>query len=460
MDDSFSSANTTLQSPSSPPHSAFVTNGTSVAVVTSGGVGSYRLSNDSSSIGSSSINNSNNSDDNTLILNGGGAVGRNSTVDEHYAFFKSAYDHVNDYFVVRKALGAYDVAKHSFGPFERICTGVETRVGEAASQSAPALAATYESYLFPTADRLYGYYNRGVDNTKSVVTKGKAAAVTTGSIGLGLTLVATQMGLIASTTATNLFLDGVIATKQAGTTALNKTISAQEVIAQYVYNALNTAQAVAKNPPEKMAEFSHSFLDTANVVFERLFHLEQAPAENRQTANLRERVANLALRIVDGVSASANERVLVPVRTQWNSALEQLAKSLALVDYLKRKREWTFDKVGQLSASAQELRQQLETEAKQAYTSPEAALIRYIRRASEKLNDNLEMLRGKGNEILPEALSVRVETASEYVQQMDMTFANAEDIYKVKNEVIDEAKQKLSDIVAWSSSLLFASAPQ
>lgn len=54
------------------------------------------------------------------------------------------------------------------------------------------------------------------------------------------------MGLIASTAATNLFLDGVIATKHAGASALNKTFSAQDAIAQYVYNALNTAQAVAK----------------------------------------------------------------------------------------------------------------------------------------------------------------------------------------------------------------------
>lgn len=86
-------------------------------------------------------------------------------------------------------------------------------------------------------------------------------------------------------------------------------------------------------------------------------------------------------------------------RAQWNAVLEQLAKSLALVDYLKRKREWTFDKVSQLSSSALELRQQLEAEAKQAYTSPEEALIRYIHRTSGKLNENLEMLRGKGTEV-------------------------------------------------------------
>lgn len=36
----------------------------------------------------------------------------------------------------------------------------------------------------------------GVDNTKSVVSKSKEMAVTTGSIGLGLTLVATQVFLL------------------------------------------------------------------------------------------------------------------------------------------------------------------------------------------------------------------------------------------------------------------------
>jgi len=47
-----------------------------------------------------------------------------------------------------------------------------------------------------------------------------------------------------------------------------------------------------------------------------------------------------------------------------------------------------------------------------------------------------------------------LESATAYVEQLDLNFANAKDIYEVKDEVLVEAKQKLHEIAQWSHSLI------
>jgi len=86
----------------------------------------------------------------------------------------------------------------------------------------------------------------GAETSKTAVERTKATAVTTGTLGLGLALVATQLGLIAGTAATNLFLDGLIATKNAGGAVINKGVSVEKAIEHQVYTALNMAQDLAK----------------------------------------------------------------------------------------------------------------------------------------------------------------------------------------------------------------------
>lgn len=72
------------------------------------------------------------------------------------------------------------------------------------------------------------------------------AVVATGNIGVGMGVAATQLGLIVGAAATNLVLDCIIATKNAGKGALNKGISFQKAIEQRIYNAIGLTQELAK----------------------------------------------------------------------------------------------------------------------------------------------------------------------------------------------------------------------
>jgi hypothetical protein len=72
------------------------------------------------------------------------------------------------------------------------------------------------------------------------------AVVATRNLGIGVGVVATQIGLVVGAAATNLILDCIIATKNAGKETLNKGISIEKAVEQRIYNAIGATQELAK----------------------------------------------------------------------------------------------------------------------------------------------------------------------------------------------------------------------
>lgn len=377
---------------------------------------------------------------------------RNTTVDDHFAFFKAICERANEYYVVQKARGTYDATKHSWGFLERTLDKVEGRMQEAAQYTAPL----YESYVFPAANRMLGVYqnvySKGMETSKNAVDRTKTTAVTAGTLGLGIALVATQMGLIAGTAATNLFIDGLIATKNAGGAVISKTQSVEQLAVQYIQSGIQVTRELLNQPKEKATEHANAFLDISNAVFERLLNLESVNEDPE--SSLSQRVANLARRIGTGIKAQASHNIVEPCQRQLHTVVEQLQKGLVLVEYVKKQKQWTFQQAGQLSHSVNELRTKVETEAKLALTTPEDALLRSIRHSSGKLNEVLLKLRLSSAEILNESMQNKFGSAIAYVEQLDLSFVKAGNIYQVKDEVLEEAMKKLSEITQWTSSLV------
>ena len=270
------------------------------------------------------------------------------------------------------------------------------------------------------------------------------AVVATGNIGFGVGVAATQVGLFVGAAATNLVLDCIIATKNFGKETLNKGISIEKAVEQRIYTAIGATQELAKNPTEKLTEHANTFLDIANKVTENIFGLPSAVEDPE--SNLKDRVAFLAGRIAGNLKTRTNEFVIDPLHHQMNVVVEQLGKCLILVDYLKQRQEWTYNKVGQLSSSVNELRNKIEYGANRVRTNPGDVLLSLIRHYSSRLNEQLAKLRERGAELLSTSMQKQVLAATMYVQKLDDTFAKAKNIDEVKHEVISEASDKLADI--------------
>ena len=72
---------------------------------------------------------------------------------------------------------------------------------------------------------------------------------------------------------------------------------------------------------------------------------------------------------------------------------------LLKVDYLKQRQEWTYNKVGQLSSSMVQMRNNIEAQASRVKSSPGEVLLGIIRHYSARLNEQLSNLRERGSEV-------------------------------------------------------------
>ncbi|KAL3103498.1 hypothetical protein niasHT_025365 [Heterodera trifolii] len=279
-------------------------------------------------------------------------------------------------------------------------------------------------------------------------TKYKDAVVATGALGIGVAIATTQFGLLVGSAATNLLLDCLISTKNAGKDAINRGLSVEQAIEKRIYAAIEATQEIAKNPSEKLTAHANSFLDIANSLSESILGLPRAVEDPEW--GLKERVTFLASRIGHRISSKTNERIVEPLLQQMCVLTEQLSKCIVLVDYAKQRQEWTFNK----------LRNKIETEATRTRKNPGEVLLKIIRFYSSKLNVQMSKLRDRSSELLSSSMQKQILTLTAYVQQLDDNFVKAKDIDEVKQEVLEEAKQKLFDIARWSASLSLRGPPK
>lgn len=372
----------------------------------------------------------------------------------HFEYFKQWADYVNDYALVKKARAGYDGVKHSCtlaeSTFNRVESGVQNGLTNVA-------APVYANYCYPATDKLVEYYTRGMDTTKAAVDKTVSVAVHTGALSLGIAIVTTQMGLIATTSATNVFLSSLIKTKCAGYSAIQGVQNAEKVVEQRFREAIEQTLQIAKVPHDKIVEHTNNFLDIANVVFDRLLGLHHVREPIDST--MADRIRFLSSRVTGGLLVQANNNVIDPLRSSLHEFVKQMNRNLILADYIKQRREWATEAAENLSASVTDLKCKIETEAKALGSKPEEVLVRSIRKTSALLNENFETLRKQGHELVGEGTSQTIESATHFIEQLDNNFSKAENLYQIRDEVIVEAKLKVSEMKKWTSSLLVRDLP-
>jgi hypothetical protein len=225
----------------------------------------------------------------------------NNGPNAHFDYLKGWYDYVNEFRVVKTAKAGYDMAKHSTTLTENALNKVENGIQTGLTNVA---APVYANYCYPATDRIFQYYMKSLDTTKSAADKAVNVASYTAALSVGLAVVATQMGVIVTTSAVNAFLTSLLYTKQAGTNALESASHARTNVENIIRSALEQSQQIAKVPAEKANEHANSFLDIANAVFDRLLGLPEAsePAD----AAISDRIIFLSNRVTGSLLARFN----------------------------------------------------------------------------------------------------------------------------------------------------------
>ncbi|WKX88755.1 hypothetical protein Q1695_008407 [Nippostrongylus brasiliensis] len=348
---------------------------------------------------------------------------------------------------VQQAIATYDWTKHSSPLLESTLDRVESTVAVAAQTATQTALDAHQNYYVRPKEAVSSAYNAGMEKTKSAVETSKNIAVQGGTFGIGAAVVATQLGLALSTGGALLFLDTIGGAQNAGQNLLSSVRNAEKAVEEKIWNAVAEGQRVAKIPLDKIAESTNAFLDVVSVLVERSLGI---PVEEHPESSVKERVTVLAHKIVEVVNNKARTQVIDPVTVQLRTLLEHLSGSFVLVEQIRAKREWALEKVDELSTSVVELKNKIETEAKQYSTKPEELLMKSIRTTSSQLRDNLKALKDK--QVFGDGS--RVDSAIVYLQELDKNLGESNDIYQVRDEVLSEARQRLAEVTSWTTNLL------
>lgn len=196
-----------------------------------------------------------------------------------------------------QARSTYDWAKQQNSYLGSTLDSVEQRASGAVQAVHRKYSETYENYYVRPKEAVY-------ENGKWVLENGKNAAIHTGTMALGASVLATQLALQITIGSANLVLDGAGAVVSAGKGVVTSVRQTEHAVEEKIWTAIAEAQRMAKVPVDKTAEMTHSFLDIVNALVERTLHVN---IQNEPETSVKDRVKNLAHAVVSGLTARVSQ---------------------------------------------------------------------------------------------------------------------------------------------------------
>ncbi|CAP30074.2 Protein CBR-MDT-28 [Caenorhabditis briggsae] len=376
-------------------------------------------------------------------------VEQSAKVEDQQAQVQSYYDQLLENAYVQTAINAYTKTKEFHPLINSTFTAAEENVTKVSNYATQKAYDGYNSYYVKPKNTAYEAVSYGTERAKSAVETGKQAAIVTGTFGIGAAVVLTQFSLALSAGGAALVLDQVDNAKKLGTSAISSIKEAELAVEHRIYSALHQAQRIAMVPVEKVQENTNSLLDILDGAVQKGLNIEVPPSIN---LTITQRVKNLASLIVQGVNNKAHDHVIDPINERTRAYLEQLSQSFVLLDVIREKKTWVVERTNELSQSVVDFKNKMEEEANQYKVAPEEMLMKHIQQSSEQLATQLKALREKGQNVFGDG--TRIESTVDYLEKLKTNLSEAEDVYKVRDEVLNEARQRIAELTTWTTSLL------
>lgn len=352
-------------------------------------------------------------------------------------------------YFIKQVVNAYTKTKEFHPLINSTFSSAEEKVTNVGNYAAQKAYDGYNSYYVKPKNTAYEAVTYTTEKAKTAVESGKNAAIVTGTFGIGAAVVLTQFSLALSAGGAALVLDQVDNAKKLGTSAISTIKEAEMAVEHRIYSALHQAQRIAMVPVEKLTENTNSLLDILDGAVQKGLNIEVPPSIN---LTITQRVKNLASLIVQGVNNKAHDHVIDPITERTRVYLEQLSQSFVLLDIIREKKTWVIEKGNELTASVSDFKTKLEQEASQYKVAPEEMLMKHIQSTSEHLSTQLKALREKGQNVFGDG--TKIESTVDYLEKLKTSMSEAGDVYQVRDEVLNEARQRLAELSTWTTNLL------
>uniref|UniRef100_A0A8R1HLG1 Uncharacterized protein n=1 Tax=Caenorhabditis japonica TaxID=281687 RepID=A0A8R1HLG1_CAEJA len=359
------------------------------------------------------------------------------------------YDQLADNAYVKSVINMYSKTKEFHPLINSTLNTAEENVVKVRDYATQKAYDGYNSYYVQPKNTAYEAVNYGTERAKNTFETGKSVAIVGGTFGIGAAVVLTQFSLALSAGGAALILDKVDNAKKLGTSAISTIREAELAVEHRILSAIHQAQRIAMVPVGKATENTNALLDILDGAVQKGLGVE-VPAAVDQT--ITQRIKNLASIIVQGVNNKAHDHVIDPINERVRSYLEQLSKSFVLLDVIREKKVWVIEKTNELSTSVYDFKTTLENEAEQYKLAPEQMLMKHIQSSSESLATQLKTLREKGQNVFGDG--TRIDSTIDYLEKLKTNLSEAENVYKVRDEVLNEARQRIAELTTWTTSLL------
>lgn len=350
--------------------------------------------------------------------------------------------------MVQQLLDGYQQTKKNSGMMGRAIQGVEDRVVDAVNYSVPI----YQYYLQPRIDAVHSTINKSMENTKRMVDTTKSTAVATTTIGIGAAVVVSELIISLGLAGTNWIIDSATAARNISGNAVGRIKDMEKLMEDGFKGYAERAQNAAQIPLSKLTDQANTFLDIANKVMDRLLGVESEP--DPVDCTIGNRLLRMVSRFSRVLQARAHDSVIDPMANQVHVAMEQLSSYMKLVEYVHERREWVAHQIEGVQASLNDLKDSVEKQAHELMFQPEEILMQSVRRTSHSIVENINTLRERGAQLLGDNVASKLDSVVSYLGELERTFAEVNDLYGLRDEVLAEARAKMTDFLNWTSGLL------
>ncbi|CAJ0933293.1 unnamed protein product, partial [Mesorhabditis belari] len=335
---------------------------------------------------------------------------------------------------VQEGYKKYEDAKHSHPILENSLQTAENMAATGRNMVFSTASTVYRRLYTQPKERVENAYTYGVETTKNVVTYGKDTAAKCGTLTIGAGVIAGQLSLAATLASTSLLIDGAGNVK-------SKTVQVVEYFEAKIWEAIQEAFRVLRIPfdfaNEKFLESANSILDAAGAILEKSLGIQVPTGDD---SSLKDRVKRLALSMYNLLVHKAHNQVIDPISVQFQSAFETFSKNLALLDVVRQQGKWA---TGKVQDSISDFKTMIETEAEKLRISPEDLLLKGIHSANQNLQQRLITLKEQGTQL---GAGATFEGFIEYLQTFEQSLGQAESLYAIQEEVLEEVRKYLARV--------------